>query len=105
MTATERRYGKNSDNIISMNDPDIYGSTFSHLSFKDAIEQQIISDYEIIATRASSEEVEDLWKNNSLIRRIYKSKTIKEKYPETELSHWRPIAVIPVNNNLILRSI
>ena len=39
---------------------------------------------------------------NFISKTFYK---FKEKYPETELSHWRPIAVIPVNNNLILRSI
>ena len=39
MTATERFYGgQKSEDIISMDDMDIYGDTFSMMTFKEAIE-------------------------------------------------------------------
>ena len=34
MTATERVYRQGSEDIVSMNDPKIYGNTFHEMSFK-----------------------------------------------------------------------
>ncbi len=50
MTATERRYIGNSDQIASMSDPLLYGDTFELLTFKEALETEppILSDYRII---------------------------------------------------------
>ena len=45
MTATERRYKGKSDSLLSMDDSDVYGDTFTQLSFKEAIQQKILSDY------------------------------------------------------------
>ena len=36
MTATERHYKGESDDIVSMSDPNLYGETFEMLSFKRA---------------------------------------------------------------------
>ncbi len=38
MTATERFYAGSKDDIISMDDEDVYGDTFALMSFKEAIE-------------------------------------------------------------------
>ena len=48
MTATERRYAGSSDTILSMDDLEMYGETFATMSFKEAIETEILSDYKII---------------------------------------------------------
>ena len=50
MTATERYYRGNSDDIASMHDPNLYGETFHLLSFKAALESlpPILTDYKII---------------------------------------------------------
>ena len=41
MTATERFYQGSKDDIVSMDDVDVYGEIFTHMSFKDAIEQNL----------------------------------------------------------------
>ena len=38
MTATERRYRGASDEIASMDNPDLYGDTFELLSFSKALD-------------------------------------------------------------------
>jgi len=50
MTATERRFEGKSDDIASMDDPALYGETFSLLTFKAAIaaEPAILCDYRIL---------------------------------------------------------
>ena len=40
MTATERRYRGRSEQIASMDDPQLYGETFEMLSFKKALESK-----------------------------------------------------------------
>ena len=35
MTATERIYRRSKDDIVSMDDPDVYGEVFHELSFKE----------------------------------------------------------------------
>lgn len=56
MTATERIWRENkSENtaIVSMDDPEIYGEVFHQLSFKEAINQEIICDYKILTMAVS----------------------------------------------------
>jgi len=67
MTATERRYKGSSDNILSMDDPEVYGDTFSQLSFKEAIDLEILSDYKIITLLITKEEVKEYLKQNDII--------------------------------------
>ena len=59
MTATERRYAGNRDEIISMDNPEVYGDTFELLTFKEALEQDppILSDYKILTMLIDKEEV------------------------------------------------
>jgi len=70
MTATERRYAGQSDTVLSMDNPAIYGETFHLLSFKRALEydQPILSDYKIISIAVSRDEVADLIRKNVFVR-------------------------------------
>jgi superfamily II DNA or RNA helicase len=70
MTATERRYIGQSDEIASMEDEKIYGETFSLLSFKEALEYKppILSDYRIITIAVSRDEVAELIRKNLFVR-------------------------------------
>lgn len=69
MTATERRYVGLSDDIISMDDPEIYGSTFELLTFKEAIaiHPPILCDYKIITIAVNKAEIKELIKNNNYL--------------------------------------
>lgn len=70
MTATERRYAGQSDTVLSMDDPAIYGETFHLLSFKRAMEYDppILCDYKIISIAVSREEVAELIRKNAFVR-------------------------------------
>ena len=70
MTATERRYAGQSDTVLSMENPAIYGETFHMLSFKRAMEYDppILSDYKIISIAVSREEVAELIRQNVFVR-------------------------------------
>ncbi len=70
MTATERRYQGDSDEILSMDNPEVYGETFELLSFKEALECQppILSDYKIVTIAVSRDEVAELIRKNVYVR-------------------------------------
>jgi hypothetical protein len=70
MTATERRYAGQSDTVLSMDDPAIYGETFHLLSFKRAMEYDppILCDYKIISITVSRDEVAELIRQNVFVR-------------------------------------
>ena len=72
MTATERRYAGSSDTILSMDDAEVYGDTFTQLSFKKAIEIGILSDYKIITLFISNNEVRKLIEKNAFVRPLGK---------------------------------
>ena len=69
MTATERRYAGTSDDIISMDDPELFGETIEVLSFKEAIETQppILSDYQVLTIGVRESEIRRLVETNSFI--------------------------------------
>ena len=70
MTATERRFAGDSDAVVSMEDPAIYGDTIDLLTFKTALEQDppIICDYKIITMVISQAEIETLVAQNRYLR-------------------------------------
>ena len=70
MTATERRYQGYSDDILSMDDPDVYGETFELLSFKEALDCKppILSDYQIVTMVVTTDEVKKLIRSNVLVK-------------------------------------
>ena len=69
MTATERRYVGKSDEVVSMDDPDLYGETFESLTFKAAIEADppILSDYQVHTISVTDEEVKRLIRERSFV--------------------------------------
>ena len=72
MTATERRYAGSSDTVLSMDDANVYGETFAQMSFKEAIDIGILSDYRIITLFISNEEVKRLIEQNAFVKPIGK---------------------------------
>ena len=68
MTATERFYGgQKSEDIISMDDEDIYGDTFSMMSFKEAINANLLTDYKVITIDVKKKEISDFIRENKLV--------------------------------------
>ena len=67
MTATERVFHSNSDEIISMSNQKYYGTTFFDMKFKDAIDQGIISDYKIITLLTSNKQILESIENNQIL--------------------------------------
>jgi superfamily II DNA or RNA helicase len=70
MTATERRYKGNSDEIVSMDNIEIYGEDFELLTFKEALESNppILCDYKIISMMVTKKEIETLIENNNYVK-------------------------------------
>lgn len=70
MTATEREFKGNSDEILSMDDETIYGRIIDHLSFKEALEQNppILSDYKVVSTVVTKAEIQRLLDNNKFVK-------------------------------------
>ena len=96
MTATERFYSGSKDDIVSMDDPDIYGDVFCKMTFKDAIEKKLLTDYKIIMLDITDSEISDFIIKNGLVSlsKKWKNKTdarslasmialrkLMEKYP------------------------
>ena len=68
MTATEKFYGGSKDDIFSMDDVNVYGDTFSFMSFKDAIKDKLLTDYRIIKIDVSDAEIANFINQNRFLR-------------------------------------
>ncbi len=68
MTATEKSYKGNSDEIASMDDSRIYGEDFEVLTFKEALESNILCDYQVVAMMVTKKEIAELVENNNYVR-------------------------------------
>jgi superfamily II DNA or RNA helicase len=68
MTATERFYAGSKDDIISMDDEDIYGDTFAQMSFKKAIEIGLLTDYKVITIDIKKSEIAEFIRDNNLVQ-------------------------------------
>jgi superfamily II DNA or RNA helicase len=70
MTATERRYKGSSDQILSMDNPKIYGDTFELMTFKEAIElkKPILTDYKVITVCIDDSEYQEYIENNTYVK-------------------------------------
>ncbi len=68
MTATERVFRGDSDEYLSMDNKEVYGSIIDELSFKAALEQKppILSDYKIVTTIITKSEIKNLLKKMTL---------------------------------------
>ncbi|MCX5721037.1 MAG: Helicase associated domain protein [Nitrospirae bacterium] len=98
MTATPRviapQYRKKTEEdavpIVSMDEPDVFGPVFYRMSFAEAIQQEIISDYRVVVIGVSEQEVAELarsgrtietedqerWEAHGLAQRIALAKAI-----------------------------
>ena len=79
MTATEREFRGNSDEYLSMDDPNIYGTIIDELSFKAALEQDppILSDYKIVTTIVTKDEIEKIINDNDFVKSDGKDWTVE----------------------------
>jgi superfamily II DNA or RNA helicase len=68
MTATERFYAGSKDDIISMDDEDVYGDTFTQMSFKEAIEIRLLTDYKVITIDIKKSEIAEFIRDNNLVQ-------------------------------------
>ncbi|MDB2613620.1 DEAD/DEAH box helicase family protein [Chlamydiales bacterium] len=73
MTATERRFKGTSDEILSMEQEEVYGQTFDLYTFKDAISDGILSDYKIATIQVTQAEIKSLIEGNFYVRPQNKS--------------------------------
>ncbi len=69
MTATQRFYSGSNDDIMSMDDLDVYGDVFAEMSFKEAIktEPQLLTDYKVVTIEVTKNEIASFIKENHLI--------------------------------------
>lgn len=74
MTATERVYRGDRDDVLSMDDEDVYGACFHQLSFKSAIEQNLICDYKLVTFFVSESDIRELIRGNASLDLSHKGK-------------------------------
>ena len=69
MTATQRFYSGSNEDIMSMDDFDIYGDVFAEMSFKEAIETkpQLLTDYKVVTIEVTKNEIASFIKENHLV--------------------------------------
>ena len=67
MTATERVYRGDRDDVLSMDSDKDYGKRFFQLSFKEAIKQSIITDYKILTMTVSDGHIRELIDQNRIL--------------------------------------
>jgi predicted helicase len=67
MTATERVFRGNRDDVLSMDSERDYGKRFFHLSFKEAIKQDIIAVYKIVTVTVSDYRIRTLIDENRIL--------------------------------------
>jgi superfamily II DNA or RNA helicase len=72
MTATERVFRGDHDDVLSMDNEADYGARFFHLSFKEAINQRIICDYKILTIAVSDRSVHELFEENRILNLNFK---------------------------------
>ena len=77
MTATERFYRGSKDDIVSMDDTDVYGDIFAQMSFKEAIDLKLLTDYKIITIDIKKSEISEFIKDNGLVElnNVWKKET------------------------------
>jgi superfamily II DNA or RNA helicase len=67
MTATERVFRGDRNDVLSMDSEKDYGKRFFHLSFKEAIKQGIITDYKILTITVSDGHIRELIDQNRIL--------------------------------------
>ncbi len=67
MTATERVFRGDHNDVLSMDNEKDYGARFHQLSFKEAIKQRIICDYKVLTITVSESRIRELIKDNRIL--------------------------------------
>ena len=67
MTATERVFRGDNDDVLCMDSEADYGKCFFRMSFKDAIAEDIITDYKIVTVTVSQQHVRQLIADNRIL--------------------------------------
>jgi superfamily II DNA or RNA helicase len=105
MTATERFYSGSKEDIVSMDDYDIYGDTFSQMSFKEAIEKELLTDYKIITIDVKKSEIAEFIKSNNLVQLNNKWKNETEARSLASMIALRKaMKVLPIKNAVSFHS-
>jgi superfamily II DNA or RNA helicase len=105
MTATERFYSGTKEDIISMDDYEIYGDTFSQMSFKEAIEKELLTDYKIITIDVKKSEIAEFIKSNNLVQLSNKWKNETEARSLAAMIALRKaMKVLPIKNAVSFHS-
>jgi superfamily II DNA or RNA helicase len=105
MTATERFYSGSKEDIISMDDYEIYGDTFSQMSFKEAIEKELLTDYKIITIDVKKSEIAEFIKTNNLVQLNNKWKNETEARSLASMIALRKaMKVLPIKNAVSFHS-
>lgn len=105
MTATERFYSGSKEDIISMDDHEIYGDTFSQMSFKEAIEKELLTDYKIITIDVKKSEIAEFIKSNNLVQLNNKWKNETEARSLASMIALRKaMKVLPIKNAVSFHS-
>src|SRR5262245_12281692 len=68
MTATERVFRGDRNDVLSMDSDRDYGKRFFQLSFKEAIKQKIITDYKILTMSVSDGHIRQLIDQNRILK-------------------------------------
>ena len=105
MTATERFYKGSKDDIVSMNNFKVYGDIFSQMSFKEAIDLKLLTDYKIITIDVKKSEISEFIKDNRLIESndVWKKET-EARSLASMLALRKAMNLLPIKNAVSFHS-
>jgi superfamily II DNA or RNA helicase len=105
MTATERFYAGSKEDIISMDDEEIYGDTFTHMSFKEAIETGLLTDYKVVTIDIQKSEIASFIQENNLVQLNDKwKKETEARSLASMLALRKAMKVLPIKNAVSFHS-
>tara|TARA_B100000767_G_C19744793_1_gene527929 strand:- start:55 stop:2085 length:2031 start_codon:yes stop_codon:yes gene_type:complete len=105
MTATERFYSGSKDDIVSMDDTDVYGDIFAQMSFKEAIDLELLTDYKIITIDIKKSEISEFIKDNGLVElnNVWKKET-EARSLASMLALRKAMKLFPIKNAVSFHS-
>jgi superfamily II DNA or RNA helicase len=105
MTATERFYAGSKDDIISMENEDIYGETFTQMSFKEAIDTGLLTDYKVITIDVKRSEIASFIQENKLVELNGKwTKETEARSLASMLALRKAMKLFPIHNAVSFHS-
>ena len=105
MTATERFYKGAKDDIVSMDDFDVYGDIFAQMSFKEAIDLKLLTDYKIITIDIKKSEIAEFIIDNGLVElnNVWKKET-EARSLASMLALRKAMKLFPIKNAVSFHS-